>query len=59
MPIELKDGEAVEMGRTLLNFHRPLGEAVVGGIWQEMLDRMRDLNGFMKASEREVVHHGR
>jgi hypothetical protein len=59
MPIELKDGEAVEMSRNAAELPRPLGEAVVGGIWQEMLDRMRDLNGFMKASEREVVHHGR
>jgi hypothetical protein len=33
------------MVQPFMNFHSPLGEAVVGGVWQEMLDKMIFLNG--------------
>jgi hypothetical protein len=33
------------MVQPFMNFHSPLGEAVVGGVWQEMLDSMKFLHG--------------
>lgn len=33
------------MVQPFMSFHSPLGEAVVGGLWQEMLDKMKFLNG--------------
>lgn len=33
------------MVQPFMNFHNPLGEAVVGGVWQEMIDKMTFLNG--------------
>jgi hypothetical protein len=33
------------MVQPFMSYHNPIGEAVVGGVWQEMIDRLTELGG--------------